>query len=198
MGWDGITIYFIRHGQTSWNAERRFQGHLDIPLNDTGRAQAERNGAALAQAIRNTAGFDLVSSPLSRATETMEILCRALALDPFVYRTDLRLREINVGDYQGRLTKEIFGDQADTAGARAQDRWNFVHPGEGGESYATLYARVIDWLESVKRDTVVAAHGGVMRCLRRHVEGLDAEDVFKLDAPQDKVMVIRSGVIDWI
>ena len=198
MDWDGVTIYFVRHGQTDWNAERRFQGHLDIPLNDTGRAQAARNGAALAGAIGDPVRFDFVSSPLSRATETMQIVRCALALDPAAYRTDPRLREINVGDYQGRLTVEVFGDQAAHSGARAEDRWNFIHPGEGGESYAMLYERVLDWLEGVKRDTVVTAHGGVMRCLRRHVDGLDAEDVFKLEAPQDKVLVIRAGALDWI
>jgi len=194
MGWDGVTIYFVRHGQTDWNAKRRFQGHLDIPLNDTGRAQAARNGAALAGAIGDPERFDFVSSPLGRATETMEIIRRALALDPAAYRTDLRLREINVGDYQGRLTRDVFGGQA----WHAKDQWNFIHPGEGGESYAMLSARVLDWLASVKRDTVVTAHGGVMRCLRRHVEGLDAEDVFKLDVPQDKLLVIRAGALEWI
>ena len=198
MRWDGVTIYFVRHGQTDWNAERRFQGHLDIPLNDTGRAQAARNGAALARIIGDPVGFDFVSSPLSRASETMEIIRRALALDPIGYRTDPRLREINVGDYQGRLTVEVFGDQAAHSGARAEDRWNFVHPGEGGESYAMLYQRFTGWLETVKRDTVVTAHGGVMRCLRRHVEGLDADQVFRLEAPQDKVMAIRAGALDWV
>jgi probable phosphoglycerate mutase len=198
MGWDGVTIYFVRHGQTDWNAERRFQGHLDIPLNDTGRAQAARNGAALAKAVGDPAGFDFVSSPLSRATETMEIVRRALALDPTAFSTDPRLREINVGDYQGRLTHEVFGDRAAHAGALAEDRWGFVHPGEGGESYAMLYARVCDWLESVKRDTVVTAHGGVMRCLRRFVEGLDAEATLQMPVPQDKVLVIRAGALDWL
>jgi len=198
MGWRGATIYFVRHGQTEWNAQARFQGHLDIPLNDTGRAQAARNGAALARIIGEPAGLDFVSSPLSRASETMRIIRRALALDPAGYDTDTRLREINVGDYQGRLTREVFGDQASHAGEAAQDRWYFVHPGLGGESYAMLHARATDWLESVKRDTVVTAHGGVMRCLRRYVEGLDAEDVFKLAVPQDRVMVIRAGVLDWV
>lgn len=198
MTWRGCIIYFVRHGQTDWNAERRFQGHLDIPMNDVGRAQAARNGATLATAVGDPAGFDFVSSPLSRATETMEIIRGALALDPPGYRTDPRLREINVGDYQGRLTREVFGDQAPLAGAQAEDRWSFVHPGAGGESYAMLHARVCDWLETVERDTVVTAHGGVMRCLRLHVEGLGASEVFHLDAPQDRVMVIRSGAIDWI
>ena len=198
MGWDSVSIYFVRHGQTDWNAQARFQGQLDIPLNDTGRAQAARNGAALARTIGDPANFDFVSSPLSRATGTMEIVCRALALDPDGYRTDPRLREINVGDYQGRLTREVFGDQGPSAGEPAQDRWDFLHPGAGGESYAMLFARVCEWLEGVEHDTVVTAHGGVMRCLRRHVEGLDADEVFRLDAPQDRVMVIRAGALEWI
>lgn len=91
------TIYFIRHGQTDWNAEGRFQGQCDIPLNDTGRAQAGRNGRALATAIGAADGFDFVSSPLQRASETMRILRRELGLDPTDFRTDARLVEINVG-----------------------------------------------------------------------------------------------------
>jgi len=196
MTWRGVTIYFLRHGQTDWNAERRFQGHLDIPLNDTGRAQAARNGAALAQAIGDPARFDFVSSPLRRATETMEIVRRALALEPTDYLTEPRLSEIHGGDHQGLLAHEIFGADERHLGDYTDDRWSFQHP--GGESYAMLYERVLDWLDGVKRDTVVTAHGGVMRCLRRHVEGLDAEDVFKLDVPQDKLLVIRAGSLDWI
>lgn len=198
MRWRDVSIYFVRHGQTDWNAERRFQGHLDIPLNDTGRAQAARNGAALAEALGDPARFDFVSSPLIRATETMEIVRRALTLDPAGYRTDERLREINVGDDQGRLSRDVFGDETPYAGAHAKDRWNLVHPGSGGESFAMLFARVCAWLEGVERDTVVTAHGGVMRCLRRHVEGLDADQVFRLDAPQDRILLIRAGSLDWI
>ncbi len=196
MGWDGVTIYFVRHGQTDWNAEARFQGHLDIPLNDTGRAQAARNGAALARVIGDPAGLDFVSSPLSRATETMEIVRRALALDPLAYRTDPRLREINGGENQGKLPKDVLAAIEQHAGCQPAQRWHVQHP--GGESYAMLYARVCDWLESVKRDTVVTAHGGVMRCLRRYVESLDAEATLQMPVPQDKVMVIRTGALDWI
>lgn len=194
----GVTLYFVRHGQTSWNAERRFQGQLDIPLNDTGRAQAARNGAALARAIGDPAGFDFVSSPLGRATETMEIVRRALTLPPSSYRTDPRLQEINVGEHQGRLVREIFGEPPHASVADGGDRWHFVHPGDGGESYAMLSARVIDWLTSVKRDTVVTAHGGVMRCLRHHVEQLDTSEVFRMPVPQNKVLVIRGEVTGWI
>jgi probable phosphoglycerate mutase len=186
-------IYFIRHGQTDWNAERRFQGQLDVPLNDTGRGQATRNGRALVEVIATAAAFDFVSSPLRRAAETMEIIRREMALAPDAYRTDPRLMEIHVGDWQGRWTREIFGDAQHHDGG-----WDFVHPGEGGESYAMLSARVLAWLAEVKADTVVTAHGGVMRCLRRHFLGLGNAEAFKLDAPQDKVLRIEDGALTWL
>jgi len=191
MGWQRVTIYFLRHGQTDWNAEGRFQGQRDVPLNDTGRAQAMRNGTALARVLAEPAAFDFVASPLSRASETMEIVRGALALDPAAYRTDPRLREIHVGAHEGWLTRDV-------STQRTGDPWHFRHPGEGGESYAMLSARVLDWLGGVKRDTVIVAHGGVMRCLRRHVEGLGTGDVFTMPVPQDKVMAIRDGAIGWL
>ncbi|MEO1066982.1 MAG: histidine phosphatase family protein, partial [Pseudomonadota bacterium] len=85
-------IYFIRHGQTDWNAEARFQGQQDIPLNDLGRDQARRNGTTLRDLI-DPADFDFVASPLSRTRDTMEIVRRAMGLDPMTYAMDERLRE---------------------------------------------------------------------------------------------------------
>lgn len=194
--WRRVTIFFIRHGQTDWNVEKRFQGHLDIPLNDTGRAQAARNGAALARAIGDPAALDFVSSPLSRASETMEIVRGALGVHPAAYRTDPRLREINGGDNQGLLPRDVIAAIEQVAGRAPNDRWNFRHP--RGESYAMLSERVLEWLGGVGRDTVVTAHGGVMRCLRRHIEGLDPEETLQMSAPQDKMLVIRAGTVGWI
>ena len=59
-------VYFVRHGQTDWNAEHRLQGQADVPLNALGRAQAERNGRRLAELIADPTGFDFVASPLYR------------------------------------------------------------------------------------------------------------------------------------
>jgi probable phosphoglycerate mutase len=191
-------IYVLRHGQTDWNAERRFQGQIDIPLNGTGRAQAARNGRLLAQMLTDPASFDYTSSPLSRASETMEIVRRELGLDPLAYRTDARLKEIHVGDWQGLLTREIFGARADGNAGKGSDRWNFIHPGAGGESYAILSARTLDWLTGIERDTVAVAHGGVLRCLQRHLLGLDEEETFKLNVPQDKLLRIEDGVLAWV
>ncbi len=191
-------IYFIRHGQTDWNAERRIQGHLDTPLNDTGRAQAARNGRVLADLIGNPLTFDYVSSPLVRASETMEIIRRELRLDPKVYRTDLRLRELNLGDWQSRLNPDIERAFPELIARREADPWNFRPPGEASESYAMLSVRVLDWLADVDRDMVVTAHGGVMRCLYRRFVSTDIRELRMMEAHQDKILRIADDGLSWL
>ena len=68
------TIYFIRHGETDWNAEARLQGQRDVPLNDLGRVQAEEAGRRLRELVGRPEDLDYVASPLGRARETMERL----------------------------------------------------------------------------------------------------------------------------
>jgi broad specificity phosphatase PhoE len=191
-------IYFLRHGQTGWNAERRIQGHLDAPLNDLGRTQAARNGRVLAGIIGDASAFDYVSSPLVRASETMEIVRLGLGLDPKGYRTDLRLREYNLGDWQGYLYADILRDFPEQIAQQQRDPWNFLYPGEGGESFVMLSARVLAWLAEIDRDTIATAHGGVMRVLQRHFLDLDAVATFALDVPQDKVLRIEGTALSWL
>jgi probable phosphoglycerate mutase len=191
-------IFFLRHGQTAWNAERRIQGHLDTPLNDKGRRQAARNGRALAGIIADSGAFDYVSSPLIRASETMEIVRREIGLNPKGYRTDPRLREYHLGDWQGHLFADIERDFPELIAERDRDPWNFLYPGEGGESFASFSERVLAWLAEIERDSVVTAHGGVMRCLRRHFLRLDDKATFRLDAPQDRVLRIEGETLSWV
>ena len=188
-------IYFVRHGQTDWNADGRYQGHLDIPLNDTGRAQAERNGRILAHTLGDPEQLDFVSSPLSRATETMEIMRREMGLDPHGYRTDPRLMEICAGDWQGEPRERVMAQLAQLS---SEEMWQFVYPGQGGESYADLQARVNDWMSEIKHDIIVTAHGGVMRCLRMQIERIEPAVGLKLNVPQDKVLVIQGLDLHWL
>src|SRR5688572_13758 len=92
-------IYFARHGQTDWNAERRLQGQHDIPLNSLGRAQAAQSGTILrgmfARDGVRAVDLDYVSSPLGRARETMELMRTGLGLPPQQYRIDARLMEMS-------------------------------------------------------------------------------------------------------
>jgi broad specificity phosphatase PhoE len=192
-----ITIYFVRHGETDWNLAQRYQGQRDIPLNAAGRAQAARNGRALALALGSSAGaLDYVASPLMRARETMEIMRRKIGLPPDAYRTDARLREIGYGHWEGELWGELPTRDPQGFAAREADKWGWQP--KGGESYWALSERVAAWLGDVDRDVVVAAHGGVMRVLRGLCGKLRPAEIFALDVPQDKVLVIECGGTRWL
>src|SRR5262245_52347192 len=161
----GVTIYFVRHGETDWNLAQRYQGQRDIPLNATGRYQAKRNGRVLAEVLAGAAAsLDYVASPLSRARGTMEIIRRGLMLAPTACRTDDRLREVHYGHWEGRLSAEVPHTDPEGYAARLADAWHWQP--SGGESYRMLSDRVALWLGEVKRDTVVVSHGGVSKVLR--------------------------------
>lgn len=191
-----VTIYLIRHGETDWNAQSRYQGQADVPMNAKGRAQAQRNGEALSVLLPDIAQADFVASPLLRARETMEIVRAAIGLAPDAYSVDERLKEIHYGHWQGILADEIPGVDAKGLKARALDtfRWR----PHGGESYEDLMVRSVGWLQGVTRDTVVAAHGGVSRVLRGYLYGLDVATVPELGVPQDRVLVLRRDGMSWI
>jgi probable phosphoglycerate mutase len=165
------TIYFIRHGETDWNRERRLQGQRDIPLNELGRSQATRCGLILRDLFGKNGhagtSLDFVSSPLGRARETMELMRMELGLEPGRYRTDPRLKEMSFGRWEGYTFADLQAREAEALAARERDKWGFVLP--DGESYAQLMVRVRAWYESVTADTVVAAHGGVARALMAHL-----------------------------
>ena len=191
-------IYFVRHGQTDWNAGKRLQGQFDIPLNDVGRVQAARNGTMLAGLLDEYERFDFVSSPSMRATETMQILRREIGIAPDDFRTDPRLYEIHFGDWGGLIYTEIAAIYPEQFRIRNADPWNFVYPGEGGESFASFAARVLDWLDSVKTDTVVTSHGGVLRALNQHFTQIDKRDAHKVGVPQDRIFRISDGVLELL
>ncbi len=193
----GISLYFVRHGETDWNLAKRYQGQRDIPLNATGRAQAARNGRVLAETLGSGASaFAYVASPLARARETMEIVRRELALTPRDYGTDDRLKEIHYGHWEGLLWEDL--PKLDPAGlaARAADPW--VWQPVGGESFQALSRRIEGWLADLTRDSVIVAHGGVSRVLRGLVLGLPTAEIPFLPVPQDQVLVLEAGGMRWL
>lgn len=184
-------LYFIRHGETDWNAEGRLQGQHDTPLNKVGIGQAVRCGDILHALIEREGhdpqAFDYVASPLSRARNTMELVRGELALDPKAYRTDARLAELSFGRWEGFTFAELKAREPDTLAlaTREHDKWGFVPP--GGESYADLLVRVSAWHASVARDTIVVSHGGVARTLIVH---------FKIEPPAAApIHSIEQGVV---
>jgi broad specificity phosphatase PhoE len=161
------TIYYIRHGETAWNAEGRLQGTQDIPLNDLGCKQAAEAGVILAGLFardgRSEASLGFVASPLGRARSTMELVRGALKLPPRDYAIDDRLREIGYGHWEGSTLAQMQASDPAVFAHRQADKWTVPPP--GGESYAEVQARMTDWYGQLAADTVAVAHGGTARAL---------------------------------
>jgi probable phosphoglycerate mutase len=160
-------IYYIRHGETSWNAEGRLQGTRDIALNDLGRRQAVHAGGVLADLFkregRDISALSFVASPLLRARTTMELVRGALELPLQDYALDDRLREIGYGVWEGSTLAEMQAADPVLYAKRLTAKWTMAP--EGGETYAEVQARMRDWYDSVNADTVAVAHGGTARAL---------------------------------
>ena len=163
-------IWLARHGETEDNKDRRFQGQKDVALNDTGREQAR----ALAGSAKEHGFVALFSSPLVRAKETAEIVGAALGLAP---QLDDRLKEVDTGDWTGRLKADLELDdpEAWAAFGRGGEDWRFP----GGESLQDQQDRVIAALVDITQagalPALVVCHRGVVRCALAHTHkrGLD-------------------------
>ncbi|MGX5840730.1 histidine phosphatase family protein [Mesorhizobium sp. ArgA1] len=191
-------VYIVRHGQTQWNAEARLQGQADTDINELGRQQATRNGRRLAGLIDNPGDFDFVASPMKRTRETMQRLRSAMGLDPDAYRTDPRLVEVHFGDWQGFTFAELEAHSPGSPKARRRDKWNFHPPGEDAESYQMLLERVKPWFDALDCQTVCVTHGGVIRTLFRMVEGVSEHEAANLAVPQDRVLRLQDGRLEWL
>jgi len=190
--------YFVRHGQTGWNAELRLQGQADTDMTELGLEQAARNGRRLAELVSNPQDFDFVASPLKRTRETMELVRAAMGLPERGYRVDARLMEVHFGDWQGFTHAELEERQPGSTAARFADKWGFVAPGPSGESYQMLLERVRPWYESLEKPTICVTHGGVLRILFRLVENLPAADVAMMEIVQDKVLRLKDSRLEWL
>ena len=160
------TFLLVRHGETDWNRERRWQGHADRPLNELGREQARVLGAELSSRPIDA----IYSSDLLRARETAEIVAAELGLD---VRIDPGLREVDVGSWSGLAHGEIEANDPD--GFR---RWQEGGKGwEHGESYDEMGERVVAAVLELaaahpEETLVVVSHGGSIRACRAAAAGL--------------------------
>lgn len=160
------TLLLVRHGETDWNRDGRWQGHSDTQLNDVGREQAVRVAGELD-------GVDVVyASDLARARETAEIVAARLGLP---VRLDERLRERSFGAWEGKTAPEIEAQFRD-----AHARW-LAGEGAGAEdaeAFADFAARVQGFLADVLArhpdgTVLVVAHGGSIRVIHALASGLD-------------------------
>lgn len=185
-------IYYIRHGQTDWNAELRYQGRQDIPLNLNGKEQARRNGQKLRELLGEKPDIPFIASPMVRTRQTMDIILEELGFEAQPYDTDERLVEAFYGEWEGKTLPQVKLEYQKLHRERKQSRWYF-HPPGGGESHQDTFERVSAWHDSIQQDSVVVAHGQVGRALRFHLLDLEQQDAGMFVFPQDKICVIRRG-----
>jgi broad specificity phosphatase PhoE len=187
-------IYLLRHGQTAFNAERRMQGHMDIPLNPHGVRQAAAMGALLRDLIPDPADWRIVASPLMRAQDTARAAGAALGLP---VETDRRLIEVTVGEWEGRLLDDVAAEHPELFKSR---QWFFHAP--GGETYDQMAGRIGAWLDELppepERKVIAVCHGVTSRILRGLYLGLSADDALQQDVPQDAIYRLSGGVLERI
>jgi len=168
---DGVTLVIWRHGQTDWNIENRFQGHSDIPLNQTGHFQATHAARILA----GMSPVKIVASDLIRTQETAAKLSEIVGMP---IETDPRLRETNGGNWEGRTGEEN----------RANDSARFIGwisgddgpAGETGERRSEVAARAKEAayaaISASTGTIVLVTHGGTARCLLGSLLNLEFDD----------------------
>ncbi|MGT2437475.1 histidine phosphatase family protein [Bradyrhizobium betae] len=192
------TIYYLRHGETEWNALGRLQGTKDIPLNARGRDQAMQAGGVLADLFKrdgcDRSALPYVSSPLGRARQTMELVRGKLELPVVDYALDDRLREIGYGVWEGLTLAESEAKDPDVYARRLVDKWR-VGPA-GAETYADVQVRVRDWYDQLRTDTVAVAHGGTCRALMVSLGIETPASAAELYIEQGAVYVFRDGRLE--
>lgn len=183
-------IYLIRHGETEWNAQGRFQGKLDSLLMQTGVRQAEAVGKRLA---RLDLPFDLfVTSPLGRTRQTATIIA-GLAHLPAV-QCDDRLAEVSLGSWDGLTHIDIDAQWPGLLNGSTPFDWFFRSP--DGESYDAAFHRAESWLEERQGITVAVSHGLISRIIRGAYSGLSQTDALSLPVPQDVIWRLSGGRIE--
>lgn len=173
IGPNQTLIYLVRHGETAFNAERRFQGQLDVPLNEQGVAQAR----AAAAWLKGRECFSTIySSDLRRAFETASIIGDQLHLQPQPVEA---IREIDVGEWQGLVSSEIEEKYPGQLKLWREQAHLFTVP--GGESIAAVQRRVLEWyLDAIEEHRgeaiVVVSHGQALSTLVCALNGWDLTD----------------------
>ena len=170
-----MKIYFVRHGETIWNKEKKIQGRSDIPLNEYGKEL----GMITAQALKDIP-FDIVySSPLIRAKETAEILVKDRNL---VIHEDNRLVEMSFGEGEGESLPEIHAHPEMKLHNFIHNPGNYIPPA-GGETFEDLYARCKSFIEEViipveknYHTLLLVGHGALIRGMIHYINNRPSKD----------------------
>ncbi|QSX30450.1 histidine phosphatase family protein [Shewanella cyperi] len=185
-------IYILRHGQTEFNADGKLQGHCNSPLTDLGRAQARAYGKTLANPPCDTAGFQLLSSPLGRAMETAALVAAELGLATTAITQEPRLMEAGLGEWEMARIADIHAAHPVLAG---RNDWYLQAP--GAETLTAIRARLLDWLQdpATPERVIIVSHGITTVVFRGLLLGLDDSAMWRQDKPQDAFYHFANGAM---
>jgi 2,3-bisphosphoglycerate-dependent phosphoglycerate mutase len=157
-----LELYLIRHGRSTWNQTGRIQGHTDVPLSEEGEKQAQ----ALAKRLKHWKFDRVYSSDLQRAKQTAEAVYPSGAIT-----FDTRLREIHLGDFEGRTWDDMTDQERDVFAVQFAGPYHHKVP--GGESNDDLRDRALAWLAELPKEGRVVAftHGGFIVSILHSIVG---------------------------
>ncbi len=169
-----MKFFIFRHGQTDWNAERRVQGHTDIPLNEIGKREAE----LLKERLTNLNIQKVFSSDLSRALETAKISNPGIEIE-----ASSRLREAHFGEAEGKIFTDVLKEFGEEYFRTEPEFWN--HRIAGGETKREVIDRIWSFLNEIAQkgefsSVGISSHGGVIRNI---VHSLLPPETAKIEIP---------------
>ena len=183
------TIWFVRHGQTEWNAINRFQGQWNSDLNELGREQARAN-ARLLEGFGIEAIF---SSPLDRTRQTTEII-RERVPAPVTY--DERIVEWDCGDWSGYLRSEVDERWPEEVAALLADPFHYRGP--NCENYPDMFERARPFVDEVlaheARRLAIVSHGMIGKVMMSILLGLEPDETLAIYQPNDAVIRLTLGL----
>jgi alpha-ribazole phosphatase/probable phosphoglycerate mutase len=183
-----MRLLLARHGESLWNAERRFQGHTDVALSPKGRAQAEALGRGL-RGYRVRAAY---VSPFCRAVETAELALRGTGIPLVVVE---ELRELSLGTWEGCTVDEVRARDGDPYVAWVRAPHDCPPP--GGEPLPVVSERVRAGLDRIAAahldgdDVLVVAHGGVISVYACHLLGCSFNQLWRLRVDNASLTIVR-------
>ncbi len=177
-------LALIRHGHTAWNRAGRIQGRTDIPLDDAARDQL----AAL-QLPEPWNKAALVSSPLSRAVETAELISGTTPVPV------PSLIEMDWGAWEGKEGATLLAEPG--SGYRHIEDWGWSYRPPGGESPGDLRARLAPWANALQTDTVAVCHIGIMRVLLAMATGWDFSGEAPFRVKRNRLFILTLSDAGW-
>jgi glucosyl-3-phosphoglycerate phosphatase len=199
---NGKRIFIARHGETIFNVVARFQGmEAHTPLTWGGCKQAVRMGEALRRYINDPSALRLIASPSGRALQTLSLICEQISADWHAHETDNRMREIEIGNWEGQYYVDVFENVGDFLCAEHRLFKLFA---DDGENYEDIAVRLREWIkdQAFDSDMIVISHGMTARVLRGLLQGLpdfgDYQAPIADSVSQGSMVMICDGVEELV